>query len=58
MPVYEYKCKECENIFQYKRNDVHAYCCETPIVRVWSAAGISFKGSGFYKTDYGGNREK
>lgn len=54
MPQYEYRCKKCNKRFEYDRNDVSAYCCEAELVRVWSPAGLSFKGSGFYKTDYGG----
>lgn len=54
MPIYEFICKECGKRFEFDRNQVTAYCCEKEIVRVWSPVGLNFKGSGFYKTDYGG----
>ncbi len=54
MPTYEFKCKKCERVFAFDTNEVDAYHCEQPLVRVWSPAGVQFKGSGFHKNDYGG----
>ncbi len=58
MPTYEYKCLECGyrfDVFQ-KMTDPHLEVCPKcggKIKRViGGGAGIIFKGSGFYETDY------
>lgn len=58
MPTYEYVCTECGNRVEIVRsmNDVDAgsvMCeiCGGALRRVFSPAGIMFKGSGFYATD-------
>ncbi|HEX8321372.1 FmdB family zinc ribbon protein [Longimicrobium sp.] len=58
MPTYEYRCPECGNDFekfQKMSDEPIADCpaCGKPAQRRISAgAGLVFKGSGFYITDY------
>jgi putative FmdB family regulatory protein len=58
MPTYEYRCPECSNefeLFQKMSDEPVAPCtrCGKPAVRRLSGgAGLLFKGSGFYITDY------
>jgi len=57
MPVYDYKCKKCEKVYEVERKlkDVAMkYCpsCGGELKKVYSAVGIVFKGSGFHVTDY------
>lgn len=56
MPTYEYRCKDCGEhleIVQSFSDDPLTVCptCEGPLRKVFNSVGISFKGSGFYKTD-------
>lgn len=60
MPNYDYKCAECEEIFEVfqSMNDAKlTEClkddCDGKMKRLLgTGAGIIFKGSGFYETDY------
>lgn len=58
MPTYEYRCEECENEFekfQSMMEDPVKVCpaCGGRVKRlISSGAGLIFKGSGFYITDY------
>lgn len=58
MPTYDYKCKNCGNlfeVFQGINEPHHTECpkCKGPVKRlIGSGGGIIFKGSGFYETDY------
>ena len=59
MPTYEYECKACKHefeIFQSMKDDTLKKCPEcgkNKLVRlIGTGAGIIFKGSGFYETDY------
>jgi len=64
MPTYEYRCPNCGNdfeLFQKMSEAPVAACpkCETPSQRRLSGgAGLLFKGSGFYITDYRGDSYK
>ena len=56
MPIYEYACEQCCARFEMKRRfgeDDGGVCpsCGSPARRLFSAAPIIFKGSGFYVTD-------
>jgi putative FmdB family regulatory protein len=58
MPTYEYRCKECGHEFEAVQSfsdDALTECpvCHGPLRKVFGNVGISFKGSGFYKTDHG-----
>ncbi len=64
MPTYEYQCTKCERIFEEfesitakPRRTIATDCSrcknKAPVKRLIGAgAGIIFKGSGFYETDY------
>ena len=56
MPTYEYLCKSCGQRLEVQQrftDDPLTECpsCEGPLRKVFGNVGISFKGSGFYKTD-------
>ena len=56
MPTYEYACRSCGQhieVVQSFRDDPLAECgsCGGALRKVFSAAGIIFKGSGYYVTD-------
>ena len=56
MPIYEYKC-ENDHVFDVmqKMSDAplsECQVCGAPARKLLSPVGISFKGSGFYSTDY------
>jgi putative FmdB family regulatory protein len=58
MPTYQYECRRCGNVFerfQSIKDKPVKRCpeCRGGVKRVPGAgAGIIFKGSGFYQTDY------
>lgn len=58
MPTYEYKCKECGNVFEVmqKFSDkplTNCNICDGEVKKIISAgASPVFKGTGFYQTDY------
>jgi putative FmdB family regulatory protein len=59
VPTYEYKCRECGHkleIFQSMNDAALTTCpeCKTDSLKrlIGTGAGIIFKGSGFYQTDY------
>lgn len=56
MPTYSYRCTECDNAFDIQQaftDDSLTVCpvCGGALRKVFSAVGISFSGSGFYRTD-------
>lgn len=59
MPIYEYQCPECANIFEEwaKASEMKevAPCplCQTPSERIISHTAFVLKGGGWYVTDYG-----
>lgn len=60
MPTYEYLCRQCGHRFetwQKMTDNPLTVCpnCGSEIHRVLYPASIVFKGSGFYKTEYGAN---
>jgi putative FmdB family regulatory protein len=64
MPTYEYRCRSCGHDFekfQRMSDEPVADCpeCGAPAERRLSpGAGVVFKGSGFYATDYRGGDYK
>ncbi len=59
MPTYDYRCKKCGysfEVFQSMLSEPIKDCprCKTGRVErlITAGAGIIFKGSGFYETDY------
>ena len=57
MPLYEYKCEKCGDVFEVMQKfsdqplQVH-HNCGGSVERLLSAPALQFKGSGFYITDY------
>ncbi|WP_081973539.1 FmdB family zinc ribbon protein [Kitasatospora phosalacinea] len=56
MPTYQYQCTECGNgleAVQKFSDDALTTCpdCQGKLRKVFSAVGVVFKGSGFYRTD-------
>jgi len=57
MPIYEYRCSECSEIFEALQR-VHdeplnrCRICGGPARRIISSPAIRFVGSGWYVTDY------
>ncbi|WP_035833184.1 FmdB family zinc ribbon protein [Jonesia quinghaiensis] len=56
MPSYAYRCKTCGHsfdIYQSFSDSALTTCpqCEGPLRKVFSTPGVTFKGSGFYRTD-------
>ncbi len=56
MPTYEYRCKDCDHQFDIQQSfadDALTTCpvCAGTLKKVFGNVGITFKGSGFYKTD-------
>jgi putative FmdB family regulatory protein len=58
MPTYDYKCRSCGLIFELFQNitaepvAVCAQCGREAKRLISSGAGVIFKGTGFYETDY------
>ncbi len=59
MPNYDYKCDDCGHLFEVFQSMKDASLKECPQCKkqtlrrlIGSGAGIIFKGSGFYETDY------
>ena len=62
MPTYQYRCKECDHDFEVVQSftdDPLEDCpeCGGRLKKVYGNVGISFKGSGFYKTDSRGGKK-
>jgi len=60
VPTYQYQCTECGEaleVVQKFTDDALTVCpaCEGKLRKVYSAVGIVFKGSGFYRTDSRGS---
>ena len=56
MPTYEYACRNCGShleVVQSFSDDPLTECphCSGSLRKVFGSIGITFKGSGFYKTD-------
>lgn len=56
MPTYAYACKDCSHAFdivQTFSDDSLTICpeCQGTLRKKFGSVGVSFKGSGFYRTD-------
>ncbi|NQX36375.1 FmdB family zinc ribbon protein [Herbiconiux sp. VKM Ac-2851] len=56
MPTYSYRCTECDNAFDIQQaftDDTLTECpvCGGKLRKVFSPVGVTFNGSGFYRTD-------
>lgn len=58
MPIYEYECPKCGRFDVLQKMSAPALevhdVCGSKVHKLMSASAFSFKGSGFYITDYGG----
>ena len=57
MPIYEYKCEECGEVFdvlQKLNSEPVKACinCGGKVEKLISSSSFQFKGSGWYVTDY------
>ena len=56
MPTYSYRCRECGVEFDIQQDfsdDALTECpqCKGSLRKLFSAVGVTFQGSGFYRTD-------
>ncbi|MBH0023514.1 FmdB family transcriptional regulator [Salinibacterium sp. SWN248] len=56
MPTYSYRCTECDNAFDIQQSftdDSLTVCpaCQGKLRKIFSAVGVTFNGSGFYRND-------
>jgi len=64
MPLYEYRCRQCESVFdrlERASEPKDGMCpeCGGAATRLLGAPALQFKGSGWYVNDYGkGNDSK
>jgi putative FmdB family regulatory protein len=63
MPLYEYKCQACGDVFEVIQKfvdqplTVHEKCGGS-VERLISTSALQFKGTGWYVTDYGKGNSK
>lgn len=65
MPIYEYRCAECQQLFEewckhVKEHSMPHTCpiCKGQAHRIVSNTSFALKGGGWYVTEYGSRREK
>ncbi|RZT62195.1 putative FmdB family regulatory protein [Microcella alkaliphila] len=56
MPTYSYRCTACANAFDVQQaftDDALTECpaCQGRLRKIFSVTGVTFNGSGFYRTD-------
>jgi putative FmdB family regulatory protein len=56
MPTYSYRCTQCSTAFDIQQaftDDSLTECptCQGLLRKIFSAVGVTFNGSGFYRTD-------
>jgi putative FmdB family regulatory protein len=56
MPTYSYRCTSCDHAFDIQQSfsdDSLTTCpeCGQALRKVFNAIGVTFQGSGFYRTD-------
>lgn len=60
MPIYEYRCNACNEVFELQRKfsdppvDECPSCNKGPVEKLVSKNSFALKGSGWYRTDYAG----
>ena len=62
MPIYEYQCESCGDIVEHwqRMSDPPLETCEScggKMHKLISQSSFHLKGTGWYVTDYGGNRK-
>jgi putative FmdB family regulatory protein len=60
VPTYSYRCTECGTAFDVKQSFTDSALTECPtcggvLRKVFSPVGVTFNGSGFYRTDSRGS---
>ena len=60
MPIYGYRCSSCGHEFEIQQrmsDEPLTVCpkCQGKLTKMLYPAGVIFKGSGFYSTDYKGS---
>ena len=60
MPIYGYRCSNCGHEFEIQQrmsDEPLKVCpkCQGKLTKILYPAGVIFKGSGFYSTDYKGS---
>lgn len=63
MPTYSYRCTECDNAFDIHQaftDDALTVCdvCGGRLRKLFNTIGVTFNGSGFYRTDSRGEAAK
>ncbi len=61
MPIYEYKCNECEHVFEdwqsgFEEKEQECPLCKGKSHRIMSNTSFVLKGTGWYVTDYAGQK--
>ncbi len=59
MPIYEYECKACENVFEIQQrmiDDPLKICpdCQGEVKKLVSVSSFQLKGGGWYSDGYSG----
>ncbi len=62
MPIYEYRCQDCNNVFEewhrgYEEKEITCPICNGKAKRLISNTAFILKGSGWYVTDYARNQD-
>lgn len=62
MPIYEYQCEKCSNVFEewqsgFDEKDQECPECGGSAKRLISNTSFVLKGSGWYVTEYGGKKD-
>ena len=64
MPIYEYKCENCNETFEVLQKFSEdplaecVLCSEGPVKKLISASSFILKGAGFYVNDYASDSRK
>lgn len=62
MPIYEYRCQDCQQIFEewqttFEERDLSCPVCGGTAKRIMSNTTFVLKGGGWYATDYASNNK-